>query len=121
MPPLTINNQKKTYKDTIMAYTLAKEGRHRTAGRFIRRKVTFTTSAKPGAVVFLSGTFNDWKTDGRQMRDVAGNGVYSCVIYVIPGTYEYKFIVDGQWVADMDNPHSIPNGMDSENSVATVI
>ncbi|MGB9562000.1 MAG: hypothetical protein ACPL6C_04215, partial [bacterium] len=37
-----------------------------------------------------------------------------------PGTYYYKFIIDGRWVEDMDNPAKVDDGFGGFNSVFTL-
>ena len=37
-----------------------------------------------------------------------------------PGTYEYKFVVDGEWKLDESNPNFAPNSLGSLNSVLVV-
>ena len=38
----------------------------------------------------------------------------------MPGTYEYKFCVDGQWQPDPENPNFMPNDLGTLNSVLVV-
>jgi hypothetical protein len=37
-----------------------------------------------------------------------------------PGTYEYKFCVDGHWQPDPENPNFTPNDLGTLNSVLIV-
>jgi len=67
--------------------------------------------------VLLAGDFNGWK--GRKM--VKGkNGAFVAVVPLKPGTYEYKFVIDGQWVPDADNPVCGPNVYGTANSIVAV-
>jgi hypothetical protein len=52
--------------------------------------------------VYLAGSFNGWKPNDIKMKKTASGwgGTY----YIAPGNYEYKFIVDGKWIPDPDNP-----------------
>jgi hypothetical protein len=52
--------------------------------------------------VILSGSFNGWKEDELSMQKTATGWQLPYVI--APGNYEYKFIVDGEWIADPSNP-----------------
>ncbi len=47
--------------------------------------------------VFLSGEFNDWSADANPMSD-NGDGTWTTTLSLNPGTYEYKFQLDG-WAA----------------------
>ncbi|NNE43045.1 MAG: hypothetical protein HKN12_02455, partial [Gemmatimonadetes bacterium] len=62
--------------------------------------VRFTYSGSSGAVQ-LAGSFNSWT--GEPM-DRESDGTWSKVVRLGPGVHEYKFVVDGQWISDPDNP-----------------
>lgn len=81
--------------------------------------VKFTMIPKISAKsVFLAGQFSDWKPLPMRKRD---DGKYSALIPLPAGrTYEYKFIIDGQWVHDPDNPLRSPNPLGSVNSIAAL-
>ncbi len=53
--------------------------------------------------VYLAGDFNDWSTTLSPMKKES-DGTFWLTLKLSPGKYEYKFIVDGQWTADPDNP-----------------
>jgi hypothetical protein len=59
--------------------------------------------------VVLSGSFNGWRTNELYLgKTVSGWEIP----YVLgPGNYEYKFLVDGKWVSDPDNPLTADNKM----------
>ena len=84
------------------------------------RRVTFTVRAEAGKAVYLSGTFNQWSTTGKKMTDKKKDGVYSTTIKLAPGTYEYKFVIDGIWCADPENLDVVKNDCGTLNSVITV-
>ncbi|NNF07855.1 MAG: hypothetical protein HKN21_13915, partial [Candidatus Eisenbacteria bacterium] len=52
--------------------------------------------------VSVAGDFNGWNGTATPMTK--SGDVWSVVVSLGPGTHEYKFVVDGQWVADPDNP-----------------
>lgn len=87
-------------------------------------KVTFSIAAGQGDLeVLLSGTFNDWATiadKADKLADVAGTGVWSVEKKLTPGVHQYKFLVDGKWMADPDNPNQTPDGFGGQNSVIEV-
>jgi len=82
-------------------------------------KGTLKFSIKPAASaqkVSLAGDFSSWKPlEMRKQKD----GQFVAEVPARPGTYEYKFVVDGQWISDPDNNQRKPNRFGSENSVAT--
>lgn len=84
------------------------------------RRVTFTVRAEAGKAVYLAGCFNQWNPTGKKMTDKKKDGVYSTTVKLAPGTYEYKFVVDGVWCADPENTDFVKNDCGTLNSVITV-
>jgi hypothetical protein len=52
--------------------------------------------------VVLSGNFNAWNTGELFMEKTPGG--WRLPYALAPGMYEYKFIVDGDWITDPSNP-----------------
>jgi 1,4-alpha-glucan branching enzyme len=73
----------------------------------------------PGKNVFVAGSFNDWQPV-RKLEDKNNDGTYRCRLLLVPGEYQYKFMVDGEWRSDPLNPDFIPNEFGSLNSVLVV-
>lgn len=69
--------------------------------------------------VILSGSFNRWDEEQLKMKPV-NNGWKLC-LDLPPGTYQYKFIIDGDWIHDPGNPERTPNEFGEYNSVHTVL
>ena len=63
----------------------------------------------PGArEVYVLGDFNDWRTDkDAAMADDNGRWVKSLKLGA--GLYRYRFIVDGKWITDPQNPFQEKN------------
>ncbi len=81
--------------------------------------VTMELEEAPGKEVFVVGSFNNWQmTDKMTYRP--GNGVYSCCLFLEPGTYQYKFVVDGELRLDCNNPCFVPNGSGTLDNEITV-
>lgn len=51
--------------------------------------------------VNLNGSFNGWCGGCAPMADADGDGVYTLTVAMLPGTYEYKFTVNGWDVAEL--------------------
>ena len=64
--------------------------------------------------VVLSGNFNDWRTDELFMNKT--NEGWELPYVIGPGNYEYKFIVDGNWITDPANPLKVDNEVGTKNS-----
>ena len=90
------------------------------AAKPVEKSVTFTVHAESGKTVYLAGTFNNWDPTGKKMLEKKGNGVYSVAIKLAPGTYQYKFVIDGTWCADPENRDFVQNDHGTLNSVITV-
>ncbi|GBR76432.1 putative AAA family ATPase [Candidatus Termititenax persephonae] len=66
--------------------------------------------------VKVAGVFNNWRPEPMQKNQT---GAWETAIELNPGQYEYKFIVDGQWVTDPANTNvKIKNNI--ANSVLVV-
>lgn len=85
-----------------------------------RRKGTIRFSIKlpsQAGNVQVAGEFNDW-TPTRLRK--GKEGVYVTHVRVEhPGIYEYKYVVDGQWLTDPENKETVSNVF-GKNSVAEV-
>lgn len=67
------------------------------------------------SVVIVTGTFNNWEESGYKMTK--NNGKWIFPIYLSPGKYTYKFIVDKQWILDPGNDLWEENEYGTDNSV----
>lgn len=56
----------------------------------------FSCDAPLASEVCLVGAFNDWDSRATPMRQNT-RGVWTTTVELAPGSYEYKFVVDGQW------------------------
>jgi hypothetical protein len=68
--------------------------------------------------VILAGTFNNWDEDAIEMKHVTSG--WETHLTLAPGVYEYKFIVDGNWIEDPENPEKRRNQYGTFNSVLRV-
>ena len=84
-------------------------------------QVRFFYQAAPGHTVSLSGVFNDWDPVKTPMVYSAAEGGYSCTLSLAPGNYEYKLVVNGEWLQDESNPDFVSNDFGTLNSLVKVI
>ena len=68
--------------------------------------------------VSLIGSFNNWNRNANIMT--LHNGQYETSLNLEPGSYVYKFIVDGKEVLDPVNPERAPTGFENYNSVVRI-
>ena len=80
---------------------------------------TFILHAPEAGEVFLCGDFNDWRPDELKARRFK-DGTWRKSLPLKPGSYQYLFLVDGQWWADPDNPARARNPFGTENSVIEI-
>lgn len=69
--------------------------------------------------VFIAGTFNDWQPTATPMIAL-GDGRWVKELALPPGRYEYRLVVDGEWISDPAVPEQAPNPHGSFNSVIVV-
>jgi 1,4-alpha-glucan branching enzyme len=69
--------------------------------------------------VFLAGTFNGWEPAGTAMQKGA-DGIWRTDLVLKPGTYEYRFVVDGVWQEDPISERFAANPFGGLNSVLVV-
>jgi len=84
------------------------------------RRVLFSVQAEPGSLVYLAGTFNNWDPQAKQLKDKKSDGRYATTLMLPPGTYEYKFVINGTWCVDPGNSEWAQNSLGTLNSVLIV-
>jgi Glycogen recognition site of AMP-activated protein kinase len=83
-------------------------------------KVNFVL-LEPGAKqVALCGDFNGWSPTATPMKR-HDDGHWGTTVALAPGRYQYKFVVDGEWIADPAAQKNVPNEHGSLNSVIEVV
>jgi len=77
------------------------------------------TSAAAGKVC-LAGSFNDWSVEALPMVRMGDDGRWVKNLVLPPGRYEYRLVVDGQWVDDSRAIEFVPNPHGGVNAVVKV-
>lgn len=73
--------------------------------------------------VRIAGDFNGWVPDRGVRSLIASEGqerVWTKVLTLEPGTYQYRYVVDGEWREDPTNPQSAPGPTGQPNSILHV-
>lgn len=83
------------------------------------KKVMFSLKVSNANSVSIAGDFNGWDANSVALKKVRGD-MWKKDLQLESGTYQYKFVVDGQWILDPDNNQIITNAFGSENSVFKV-
>lgn len=68
--------------------------------------VTFRIDAPAAKHVFVAGSFNGWNP-GQYALSRQPQGEWQTTISLPAGSHEYKFIVDTEWVHDINNPQKV--------------
>jgi 1,4-alpha-glucan branching enzyme len=87
--------------------------------RIGRRRVLFSLKAPDARAVSVVGDFNGWRNDAHPMK-MHETGQWEKHLFLSPGRYEYKFIVDDQWWEDPANEQKCQNQHGTWNSVVVV-
>ncbi len=83
--------------------------------------VLFQYRAAGATSVAIVGDFNTWSPNEDLLSDDDRDGVWTLVFPLPPGTYQYKYVIDGDhWVEDPANPDRVPDGFGGTNSVMEV-
>ena len=64
------------------------------------------------------GEFNGWSDAANPMTN--DGGAWTLALDLAPGSYQYKFVVDGNWKQDDKNPEAAPDGFGGNNSIMKV-
>ena len=87
------------------------------------REVTIRFRDPSAGDVRIAGDFNGWIPDKGVRSVIESNGqtrVWTKVLHLPPGTYQYRYVVDGEWRQDPTNPRSVPSASGRENSVLVI-
>ena len=82
-------------------------------------KVAFVLAKRDAKRVTLCGEFNGWVAGAAPMKQ-QGDGHWETVVALAPGRYQYKFIVDGEWIPDPLAKENVWNQHGTLNSVVEV-
>lgn len=85
----------------------------------VNLKTKFELNAPYANEVFLIGDFNSWKAEGLPLKKNK-KGMWNLELELMPGKYEYKFIVDGKWQNDPVNNNTVLNSYGTFNSVKEI-
>ncbi|MCO6486899.1 MAG: hypothetical protein J5I98_00710 [Phaeodactylibacter sp.] len=117
-PPEDIRNKSKVTHDNKVweeVYNLSLYSARQSPGGNTR---FFLPGFPEAQRVVLSGSFNGWDEQAFAMDKAEGG--WATRLQLDAGRYEYKFIVDGQWMEDPGNPDKRKNEHDTYNSILYV-
>ncbi len=80
---------------------------------------TFSLEAPQAREVFLAGEMTDWE-QGKKPLAKGDDGRWHLTLDLAPGQWVYKYVVDGQWMADPSHPNRDADGRGGEHSYRLV-
>ena len=81
--------------------------------------VRFEFTHPTATSVCIAGTFNHWQPEAKTLHP-AGGGRWLKETALMPGSYEYCLVVDGQWMPDPLARETVPNPFGGVNSILKV-
>jgi len=87
------------------------------------REVVVRFSDQVASDVQIAGDFNGWIPDKGVRSVIESEGmerVWTKILHLPPGTYQYRYVVDGEWRRDPANPESATGVAGEPNSVLLV-
>ncbi len=86
-----------------------------------KSEITFVFRPAEGACkqVAIAGSFNNWEpTQGKMSKQKDGS--YRKRFQLDPGEHRYKFVVDGNWLADPEAECNVPNPFGTTDSMVVL-
>jgi 1,4-alpha-glucan branching enzyme len=84
------------------------------------KSVKFDCFAPGARSVVVSGSFNKWSKRKNKMKGTK-KGNWSCAVKLKPGTYQYRFVINGnEWIDDPNATKRCPDGLGGQNCVVHV-
>jgi 1,4-alpha-glucan branching enzyme len=97
----------------------ARETRQKpTEKRGTQKPIEFTLRAPQASSVVVAGSFNNWDT--QKIRLKRDGDDWKANVPLAPGRYEYRFVVDGEWITDPNCRECVQNDYGSTNSVLVI-
>jgi chromosome partitioning protein len=83
-------------------------------------EIILSLTAPEAKEVYLAGDFNQWRIDNKSRMELGDGGKWMKRLQLKPGNYRYRFVVDGQWRQDPENPRYEVNPFGSMDSLLEV-
>lgn len=88
--------------------------------KFVDGGILFALKTNSAKSVKIAGDFNNWTPCEEDMFVRDEKGIWSKIIRLNPGLYQYKLIIDGKWTTDPNNPIKVQSPFGGSNSVLVV-
>ena len=88
-----------------------------------KRPINLKFQDSDAGSVYIAGSFNEWNMSSHPLKQgttTKTKGVWQRTLYLEPGAYEYRFIVDGEWRDDPNASERRTNEFGSNNLILRV-
>ncbi len=83
-------------------------------------RVVFRIKAPGAKSVSVAGSFNQWNSTGTALSRAA-DGWWEARLVISPGTYEYIYIIDGEWTTPPEAKLIVNDGFGGRNGILEVL
>jgi 1,4-alpha-glucan branching enzyme len=87
--------------------------------RSSRKLVPFVARIPNAKAVSVTGDFTTWSEEGLPLSK-SENGDWQIMLKLVPGEYQYRLRVDGQWQDHAQAQKRVPNPFGTQNDLLTV-
>jgi len=71
--------------------------------------------------VAIAGDFNGWNPQANLLEDPEGDGIWTGILRLEPGRYEYMFVLDGEkWFPDPNALRYVKDGFGNKNAILEI-
>ena len=82
--------------------------------------ILFSVFAPDANEVFLVGDFNNWQMNRKNLMEKNKDGQWIKKLPLNSGKYRYRFVIDGSWQEDLQNPKKAHNPFGSFDSLIEI-
>jgi cellulose biosynthesis protein BcsQ len=107
-----------TAQEEMLGMKLLKDAKPRHFAKKVKKQ--FIIHAPEAADVKIVGSFNNWIPADASIMERQEDGTWTKNFFLAPGSYQYKFVVDGVWVEDNTNSKCADNSYGGKNSVIEI-
>ena len=68
----------------------------------------------------IAGDFNNWNPETLSFSDVPEEPRWRKEFSLKPGSYRYKYLLDGQWIEDPENDKTVDDSYGGINSMIDI-
>jgi 1,4-alpha-glucan branching enzyme len=83
------------------------------------KPVRLVVRAEGARAVVVTGDFTNWTLEGIPLSK-NGGGEWNTTLKLVPGEYQYRLRIDGEWQDDPRAERRVPNAYGTENCVLVV-